>query len=193
MREVLKSLARGVALFLVLPELMIYWLKCPLLGRDRALEGSSQTLSLVPGLIGVYLRRAFLMQVLASCHRSVVVEFGTLFSQAGAELGENVYIGPRCHLGLVTIGHDTLIGPAVHIPSGARTHGTDDPDRPIREQPHQRTRITIGPGVWIGSAAVVMADVGAGTVVGAGAVVTRPLPDHVVAVGVPAQVIRSRR
>lgn len=193
MREVLKSLARGVALLLVLPELLIYWLKCPLLGRDRALEGSSQTLSLIPGLIGVYLRRAFLMRVLASCHRTVVVEFGTLFSQAGAELGENVYIGPRCHLGLVTIGRDTLIGPAVHIPSGARTHGTDDPDLPIREQPHQRTRVSIGPGAWIGSAAIVMADVGAGTVVGAGAVVTRPLPDNTVAVGVPAKVIRSRR
>ncbi len=192
MREALKSLARGIALLLVLPELVMYWLKCPILGPDRALEGSSQTLSLIPGLIGVYLRRAFLMRVLASCHRTVVVEFGTLFSQAGAELGENVYIGPRCHLGLVTIGRDTLIGPAVHIPSGARTHGTERADLPIREQPQQRSRVCIGPGAWIGSAAVVMADVGTATVVGAGAVVTRPLPDGVVAVGVPARVIRTR-
>jgi acetyltransferase-like isoleucine patch superfamily enzyme len=38
-----------------------------------------------------------------------------------------------------------------------------------------------------------MADVGAGTVVGAGAVVTNPLPDYVIAVGVPAKVIRSRK
>jgi acetyltransferase-like isoleucine patch superfamily enzyme len=38
-----------------------------------------------------------------------------------------------------------------------------------------------------------MADVGKGTVVGAGSVVTKPLPDHVVAAGVPAKIIRSRR
>lgn len=193
MRDRLKAVARGIALLLVLPELVIYWLKCPILGKDRALEGSSQTLSLIPGLIGVYLRRAFLMRVLDFCHPTAVVEFGTLFSQVGAELGENVYIGPRCHLGLVTIGKDTLIGPAVHIPSGARTHGTDDPNIPIREQGHERRRVTIGEGAWIGSAAVVMADVGAGTVVGAGAVVTNPLPDYVIAVGVPAKVIRSRK
>jgi len=37
-----------------------------------------------------------------------------------------------------------------------------------------------------------MADVGRETIVGAGAVVTRPLPDRVVAAGVPAQVIRRR-
>lgn len=193
MRDRLKAVARGIALLLVLPELVIYWLKCPILGKDRALEGSSQTLSLIPGLIGVYLRRAFLMRVLDFCHPTAVIEFGTLFSQVGAELGENVYIGPRCHLGLVTIGKDTLIGPAVHIPSGARTHGTDDPNIPIREQGHERRRVTIGEGAWIGSAAVVMADVGAGTVVGAGAVVTNPLPDYVIAVGVPAKVIRSRK
>jgi acetyltransferase-like isoleucine patch superfamily enzyme len=38
-----------------------------------------------------------------------------------------------------------------------------------------------------------MADVGEGTVVGAGAVVTKPLPPHVVAVGVPAKVVRERK
>ena len=51
----------------------------------------------------------------------------------------------------------------------------------------------IGEGTWVGSAAVVMADVGRHCVIGAGAVVTRPLPDYSVAVGVPARVIRSRR
>jgi acetyltransferase-like isoleucine patch superfamily enzyme len=44
----------------------------------------------------------------------------------------------------------------------------------------------------VGSAAVVLADVGAGTVVGAGSVVTKPLPPMVVAAGVPARVIRPR-
>ena len=63
---------------------------------------------------------------------------------------------------------------------------------PIRDQAHHRTRVRIGQGAWIGSAAVVMADVGRNSVVGAGAVVTKPLPDDVVAAGVPARVVRTR-
>ena len=193
MRELLKSLLRAVALVIVLPELVSFWCRSAVMGRNRSLEGSSQTLSLIPGLIGVYLRRAFLMRVLDHCHHTAVVEFGTIFSQTGARLEENTYVGPRCHLGLVHLRHDTLLGPAVHVPSGARTHGTDDPDKPIREQKHERIVVTIGPGAWVGSAAVVMADVGEGTVVGAGAVVTKPLPPHVVAAGVPAKVVRERK
>jgi virginiamycin A acetyltransferase len=193
MRELTKTCLRTAALLAVLPLLLWFHIWACVLGKDRALEGASQTLSLLPGLAGVYLRRAFLMQVLEHCHKSVTVEFGTIFSQAGARLDENVYVGPRCHLGLVHIGRDTLVGPAVHVPSGARTHGTADLTRPIREQAHERTLVTIGAGAWIGSAAIIMADVGEGTVVGAAAVVTRPLPAQVVAAGVPAKVIRERK
>jgi virginiamycin A acetyltransferase len=52
--------------------------------------------------------------------------------------------------------------------------------------------VHIGVSAWIGSAAIVLADVGAQTIVAAGAVVTKPLPDRVVAAGVPATVIRRR-
>lgn len=193
MRELIKSILRFVSLLAVSPLLCSYYCWSMFLGRDRALEGSSQTLSLIPGIVGVYLRRAFLMRVLAECHPSVTVEFGTLFSQTGARLEANVYVGPRCHLGLVHIQRDALVGPAVHVPSGARTHGTGDASKPIREQEHARSIVTIGAGAWIGSTAVVMADVGEGTVVGAGAVVTKPLPAFVVAAGVPAKVIRERK
>ena len=52
--------------------------------------------------------------------------------------------------------------------------------------------VTIGAGAWIGTGAIVLADVGRGTVVAAGSVVTKPLPDGVIAAGVPARVVRSR-
>ena len=62
MREVLKATARGLALVCVLPALLSYAIRRAVLGRDRALEGSTQALSLVPGILGQYLRRAFLAQ-----------------------------------------------------------------------------------------------------------------------------------
>ena len=193
MRAVLKQLALAAATVAVLPALASYYVRSRLLGRDRALEASSQALGLVPGLIGQYCRRAFLMRVLAECHASVTVEFGVLFSAADARLEPNVYIGPRCHLGLVHIERDVLVAAGVHIPSGGHIHGTDDPDTPVRDQRFERTLVRIGAGSWIGSAAVVMADVGRRSIVGAGAVVTRPVPDDVVAAGVPATVLRSRQ
>ena len=193
MRDAIKAIAHGAATIIVLPALISFVIRRTLLGADRALEGSAQALSLIPGLTGRYLRSAFLAQVLAGCDRSVVVEFGTLFSQVGARLDANVYVGPRCHLGLVHVARDVLIGAAVHIPSGPSTHGTDDVDRPIREQPGTKKLVIIGEGTWIGSNAVVLESVGRHCIVAAGAVVTSPLPDYSVAAGVPARVIKHRR
>jgi acetyltransferase-like isoleucine patch superfamily enzyme len=192
MREAAKTLALVVATVVVLPALVSFAIRRSLFGPDRALEGSTQALSLVPGVLGDYLRRAFLVQALAHCDRSATVQFGTIFSQSAARLDANVYVGPRCHLGRVHLEKDVLLAAGVHVPSGGATHGTDDIDVPIREQPGTRTLVRIGEGTWVGSAAVILADVGKHCVIGAGAVVTRPLPDYVVAAGVPARVIRSR-
>src|SRR5262249_28360044 len=130
--------------------------------------------------------------VLERCDRSADIGFGTLFSQCGAKIDANVYIGPRCHLGLVHLQPDVLLGAGVHVTSGGRTHNFDDPDTPIRDQAGDRTLVTIGRGGWIGSGAIVMADVGAGTIIGAGSVVTKPLPANSIAAGVPARVLRDR-
>src|SRR5207302_673644 len=118
MRKAFKAVARGVALVCVAPALVSYWIRALVLGRDRALEGSTQALAVLPGLSGQYLRRAFLSRTLAYCHHSATIGFGTLFSQAGARIGANVYIGPACHLGLVHIDRDALLASAVHVPSG---------------------------------------------------------------------------
>jgi virginiamycin A acetyltransferase len=191
-RDLAKATAYGLALVAVSPAILSFHIRRLLMGRDRALEGSTQTLSLVPGVLGDYLRRAFLGHALAKCDRSATIQFGTIFSQASARIDANVYVGPRCHLGWVHLERDVLLAAGVHVPSGGQTHGTDDPTVSIREQEGRRQMVRIGEGTWVGSAAVILADVGKHCVVGAGAVVTRPLPDRVVAAGVPARVIRSR-
>ena len=192
LKSAAKVAARFAALVGVSPVLASFWLNAAVRGRGLTLESHSQLLSLWPGLTGQYLRRAFLQQVLARCHPTATVEFGTFFSQPGAILDENVYVGPRCILGLVHLERDVLLAANVQIPSGGKTHYFDDPTRPIREQGGERKMVTVGAGAWIGSGAIILADVGKGSIVAAGSVVTKPLPDNVIAGGVPAKVIRNR-
>ncbi len=147
LRDLAKAAARFTALAVVSPFLAWHWLWSLLIGPDRALEGSSEMLSLLPGLAGQYLRRAFLAWTLAECHPTAVIGFGVLFSKAGARIGPNVYIGPRCHIGLAHIERDALLAAGVHVTSGARTHGIDDLSRSIREQEGSATVVRIGAGV----------------------------------------------
>lgn len=191
-RTIAKWAARAAANAAAMPLLLVHAIKVPILGKDRALEGSTQLLALIPGLSGQYIRRAFLAWAIAECHPAATISFGTILSKTATRIGANVYIGPYCSLGSVTIERDALIATGVHLLSGGRMHGTDDPSRPIREQPGEFIHITLGAGCWIGAGAVVLADVGRNSIVGAGAVVTRPVPEAVVAAGVPARTIRQR-
>ena len=192
MRGALKRLGFAAALILVVPAWVSFQVRRMLIGGDRALLGSTQAFSLVPGLSGQYLRRAFLWLTLDRCATSATVEFGTIFSRCDARLDDNVYVGPGCHLGSVILERDVLLAAGVHIPSGPNTHGTTDLSRPIREQAGTLRTIRIGEGTWIGSSAVILQDVGPHSVVAAGAVVTEPIPGRVVAGGVPARVLKHR-
>jgi virginiamycin A acetyltransferase len=191
-KELVKALARAVATVLVLPSLISFAIRRLALGPDRAILGSTQALSLIPGVVGQYVRTAFLRHALAHCAPSAVIEFGTIFSNVGTRIDDHVYIGPMCHIGLAHLEHDVLVGAAVHIPSGPDTHGINDLNVPIRDQPGRVQLVTIGAGSWIASGAIVMADVGPNSVIGAGSVVTRPLEGAIVAAGAPARVVRSR-
>lgn len=190
---IVKQLLQLAALAMVLPAAMAYWLAAMVLGRQRAFAGWSQAMSLFPGLSGAYLRRAFYRLVLAECGEGSHVSFGTVFSHPTARIGRNVYVGVFCCLGDITLEEDALIGSHVSITNGSRQHGIERLDVPVREQPGEWPRVTIGCDTWIGDRAVVMADVGRHCVVGAGAVVTKPVPDYAIVTGVPARIVGSRR
>jgi len=146
----------------------------------------------VPGLVGVYLRRAFYRLVLPRCAADCWLGFGTVFSHPTARVGRRVYVGVGCCLGDVTLEDDVLLGSHVSVINGGRQHGIERLDVPIREQPGEWPHVTVGRDTWVGDRAVVLADVGQHCVVGAGALVTKPLPDYAIAVGVPARVVRYR-
>jgi virginiamycin A acetyltransferase len=144
--------------------------------------------SLVPGILGDYARIAYYRLTLQSCATQCRISFGTFFSHPGAIVEEGVYIGPYCVIGRAHIGLRSQVATQVQILSGARQHARNADGRIIGGEEGVFARVTIGADCWIGAAAIVMADVGDKTTIGAGAIVTKPIPAGVVAVGNPARV-----
>lgn len=89
----------------------------------------------------------------------------------------------------VTIGDDCFIGPNVSIYTAC--HSTDPVERNTRRE--WAEPVTIGDNVWIGGSVTILPGVtiGSNVTIGAGSVVTRDIPDNVVAVGNPCKVIKK--
>lgn len=192
MLELAKGLFRTLARVAVLPLFLLYRLERIVISTDRAFQGYSQLLALIPGLLGEYLRREFYRLTLKHCSTTSCISFGTIFSTADVEIGERVYIGNYCIIGHARIGEDTLVASRVSITSGRKQHGIDRVDQPIREQPGIFEAVTIGRDCWIGEGAVVGVNVGPHAVVAAGSVVSKAVSEFEIVAGNPAVVIRTR-
>lgn len=110
------------------------------------------------------------------------------------DIGDRVVIGRGSHIVghlRISIGDDVQTGPYVYITD--QNHGYRDPDTPIGVQLPEDDPVVVGSGSWLGAGVTVLpgARIGRNVTVGAGAVVTGTLPDHCVAVGAPARVIRQ--
>ncbi len=185
-----KSLIQMSFTVLATPRLAAYWIAKRALG-ERAFLGASESISMIPGLRGSYLRHGFYRHTLARCGSTAYIGWLSTFSMEQAELGENVYIGRRCSVGYARIGDHVMLADGVQILSGGHEHGIGVDGETHQQQAQTFDRVSIGDGAWIGTNVVIMADVGMNSIVGAGAVVTKPLPDHCVAAGTPAKVIRQ--
>lgn len=114
--------------------------------------------------------------------------------------GENVKIGSNCHLNEnvfiqgAYIGNNVLIAPNVSILSVSHNH--ENTEIPIVNQGEtQPNPPTIEDDVWLGRNVVIMPGilVGKGSIIGAGAVVTKNVEPYSVMGGVPAKFIKSRK
>lgn len=191
MKRFLKTIVNAVALLLVLLPALAELLARRVLGRDVWFYTHAQILSLLPGKVGNYLRNAYYHLTLQRCPFGCLIDFGVLFTHSEAQLGERVYIGARSTIGMAAVGDDTMLADGVQLLSGKGQHGVSDPDLPFQQQEGRLDMIHIGRNCWIGTNAIVMADVGADTIIGAGSVVTQEIPEKTVAVGSPARAIRA--
>jgi acetyltransferase-like isoleucine patch superfamily enzyme len=118
------------------------------------------------------------------------IHMGTFVTGDFVTIGDNVVVNRNCYLdgriGL-EIGDNVSISPEVYIAS--MEHDPDSPSFATRGG-----KVVIESNVWIGARALITPGVtlGEGSVIGAGAVVTKSINPYRIAVGVPARELRDR-
>ena len=127
-------------------------------------------------------------------YRGTIIEIGR---GGSVVVGDHSHIQSHCNvkgfLGSTVIGRNVQIAP--HCGFSPYEHGFDALDTDIRDQDIVSSGdIVLEDNVWLGLSVQVLdgVTIGRGTVVGAGAVVTKSLPAESIAVGVPARVSRRR-
>lgn len=127
------------------------------------------------------------------CGKNVNIERGAVISSK-LSIGNNSGVGINCACGgECVIGDDVMMGPECVIFS--RNHEFSDPTIPIRLQGYKQGEpCVIGNDVWIGRRVMIMPGVHIGNhcIIGAGAVVTKDVPDYAVVGGVPARILKMR-
>jgi maltose O-acetyltransferase len=137
-------------------------------------------------------RRAILRELFARGGESVWMQ-PPFFCDYGSniELGERVFFNYNCvvlDVCRVRIGDFTLFGPGAQILTPLHPL---DPE--LRRREEFGKPVEIGSDVWVGGGALILPGVriGSRSVIGAGSVVTRDVPEEVLAAGNPCRVIRS--
>lgn len=124
---------------------------------------------------------------------SVVEDFCILNNGMGAlHMGNHVFLGAsNVVIGPVTI-HDHVMT-AQHVVMSGINHGFDHVEEAFRYQRCTTNEIIIGEGSWIGANAVITAGVHIGkfSVVAAGSIVTKNVPDYAIVAGNPARLIKQ--
>ena len=128
------------------------------------------------------------------------------FDPAGSYSYANIYVGDDVYLGVgptlmaalseIRIGNKVMFGPQVTIIGG--NHNTTMAGRFMMDV-HEKTAnddlgVTIDDDVWVGTRALILRGVrvGRGSIIAAGAVVTKSVPPYAVVAGSPARVVRFR-
>ena len=126
----------------------------------------------------------------------VIEVFG---KSAKIEIGKNMMAYHNLHIGAlesVIIGDDVLIASGVYISD--HNHGSysgefhSNPSEAPVKRSLTSSPVIIGNNVWIGERATILpgVSIGDGVIIGAGSVVTKSLPNFVIAAGVPAKIIK---
>ena len=145
--------------------------------------------------IGQQKLRAFCgKMLLETCGKNVNIEKNAEFAYS-VELGDNSGLGINCRIsGKARIGNNVMMGPNVSIIT--RNHSFERTDIPMNSQGMSEEKpVIIEDDVWLGANAIILPGVtiSKGAIVGAGAVVTKDVPEYAIVGGNPAKILKFRK
>lgn len=145
-------------------------------------------------IVSLKIRYFFLKRIAKSVGKNVNIEQYVVFGEE-FEIGDNSTVGFRSDIyGPVKIGKDVMIGPEVAIYT--HNHKHDEIDIPMIKQGYTENKpVYIEDNVWIGRRVLIMPGVciGTGSIVAAGAVVTKNVEPYSIVGGNPAKIIKYRK
>ena len=150
------------------------------------------------GKLAKLIRRFLCKKIFSQCGNKLNVENKAYFGN-----GKDFSVGNEVGLGtnfkslnrVVSIGNYLMMSEDVLFLGGS--HSNDNIDIPMGHQgTGTKTPLTIDDDVWIGARVIILPGckhIGKGVIIGAGAVVTKNIPDYAIVGGNPAQIIRYRK
>ncbi len=142
------------------------------------------------------IRRMLCKNLFKSMGKNCNIEHGAFFGKGkDIEIGDNSGVGINARIqGPLTIGKNVMMGPDVLIYT--RNHNFHDVTVPMLAQGEQEPQaVIIQDDVWIGARVIILPGVkiGKGSILAAGSVVTKNVPEYSIVAGVPAKVINNRK
>ena len=139
-------------------------------------------------------KQAFMKENFAECGEGCYIELPLYANWGGhhVHFGSYIYLNSNCTLvddGHIYIGDRVMFGPNVTV---ATANHPLEPELRAKGLQYNRD-VVIGENVWIGAGVIIVPGVkiGKNSVIGAGSIVTRDIPENVLAVGNPCRVIRE--
>jgi virginiamycin A acetyltransferase len=188
----IKTFLNGICLVLVLPSAVSCWVMDPMTSdEDSIFRFWAHVFSILPGKSGMFLRRAYYRLTLDRCAANFYIGFGALFTHKNVIVEKDVYVGPYALVGSVHLGEGCLIGSRASLLSGTQQHVLDEHGHWGPCDKARLRMIKIGNYAWIGEGAIVMANIGEGTMVAAGAVVDQDARGGILLAGNPSRFVRK--
>ncbi|MBQ6065646.1 MAG: sugar O-acetyltransferase [Clostridia bacterium] len=138
-------------------------------------------------------KEQYMREVFAECGKNCYIELPFRANWGGhhVHFGSDIYANSNLTLvddGHIYVGDKVMFGPNVTV---ATANHPIDPELRLRALQYNRD-VYIGENVWIGAGVIIVPGVriGKNSVIGAGSIVTKDIPENVVAVGNPCRVLR---
>ena len=139
-------------------------------------------------------KEQYMREVFAECGKNCYIELPFRANWGGhhVHFGSGIYANSNLTLvddGHIYVGDKVMFGPNVTV---ATANHPIDPELRSRALQYNRD-VYIGENVWIGAGVIIVPGVriGKNSVIGAGSIVTKDVPENVVAVGNPCRVLRE--